>query len=396
MGDTFGAIATPKPGHWSGAIWVPDEDPAAATDSEAGPSLPSMQVYGHSIPNDAGATASRYGFVSRLALSLGCPAASVTKIALSGGRVADQSSAGGVASLLNGQLARDLVAGPYITRGGLKLACIGGNDSVYAPSGANGNALVEAALRLAYSSMLSARVIPALANGSTLNTAGGLVFSSGWTPLADTTQCLAPGEAYHATNGAWVEMPPLDAAYNGEAITVILPLSSATRFIATASISGVDKASIDTTGMQAALAAAGGAVSGGAPVALRIPAGVASAGQTPRITFSGMTGGKLCGISGFDIEGHDPLPLALPTIPLHPNDSAQNSNAAYQKARVAAVAPEFSSAKIIDVDNILPDEASWSQSVTGHPNNLGYAQYAAALYPAIRSLLTPAVVARMN
>lgn len=34
MGDMFGAIPTPKPGHWIGAIWVPDADPAGATDAE--------------------------------------------------------------------------------------------------------------------------------------------------------------------------------------------------------------------------------------------------------------------------------------------------------------------------------------------------------------------------
>lgn len=34
MGDMFGAIPTPKPGHWIGAIWVTDADPAGATDAE--------------------------------------------------------------------------------------------------------------------------------------------------------------------------------------------------------------------------------------------------------------------------------------------------------------------------------------------------------------------------
>lgn len=374
-------------------------DASIATDAElasaAGPPIPSLEAYGHSLINDAGAAAARYGFVSRIGALMGAPAAKITKTALSGGKVADQIVSGGVSGMLTNMIARDLSAGPYVTRGGLKLCSIAANDhDPMNPQGAAGSAVVEGALRLAYSGMLSARVIGALSDASTLN--ADLVYSSGWSVLADTTICMAPGEAYHSTSGAYVEFT-LDDFYDGEAITAMIVVAGATQFTATLSVAGQDQASVDTTAMQTALAAAvalGG--SGGSPFALRIPAGVASAGETVRLTMTGMSGGKLATFNGFLIEGHDPPPLLLPSIPVHPADSTQNTNAAYQKARVAAVAPEFPSAVVIDQDDLLPDEAAWSVAVTGHPNSLGYERIAAALYPTARELVTPAVAARMN
>lgn len=367
----------------------------------ATPTIPSMEVYGHSIINDAGAPHSRYGFVSRLALMLAVPIANVTKLALSGGRVADQGTSGGVAAMLNTTLTRDLTAGPYETRGGLKICSIGANDrDKFNSSGASGSAVVEAAIRLAFSMLSSARVIPALASGSTLNDgahSGPLTYGGGtWSLLADTNICLAPGEAYIGTNNAYVEFT-LDAAYNGEAITAALVLNSFTDFLATLTVNGVTKATLDTSAMQAALVTATGlGASGGSPVGLRIPAGVASAGQTVRLTVSDMTGGKLAGVTGFLIEGHTPSPLILPTIPIHSGDTTQNDNAAYQKARVTAVAPEFPNAVILDHDALLPDSAQWSTTVAGHPNALGYEKIAEACFEGVRGLLLPDVVARMN
>lgn len=355
--------------------------------------VPSVEAYGHSHIAGAGASDSTRDVLHRFAKKLGN--LTINSVSQNGGFAAHSAANGGTPKLLQGGLATTLTAGPYVTKGGVKLCSIGANDAPTYSAVLNGNTIVEGAMRLAYSRLLAARIIK-MNTGAALNTAE-CTYSAGWTAAGDTTLSIPSGYAYHTTGSPYVEFT-LDGAYNGEAITAALILGNVNAtYTATLAINGVTQTSLSTGVLQTALNTAGVA---NAVVALRIPAGVAVAGQTIRLTMSAITGFAL--VTGFIIEGNSPPPLILPGLPLEVGDAPQITNATYQNARVQAIKSEFPSAVYVDLAPArtphypASDADAWSTTVVGHANDVGHERDAYALASAARPLLTPAVAARMG
>jgi hypothetical protein len=365
----------------------------------APPMVPSIEAYGHSQVAGTGASDPRYDYMGHLASMLGKP--TINRVAQYGGGVAGTIANGAVGKLMANGLPTDLTAGPYKTRGGLKLCSIGFNDAVPFQAPANGDLLVEAALRAAFSRLLAARVILARTAAGALNTAE-LTFSSGWGNSAEAVYSPPNGFAYHLTSGAYVELAT-GSAYRGEAITLLLPLNAFSDSTVTLTADGgATLATVDTGDFQTVIAGAGVT---GALVGLRIPAGVLADGnRVVRATFTGILGGEGAYMGGFIIEGNAPPPLILPNIPQLYSDPGGdfNDNALWQNARVANVAAGFPSAVQVDITSAMSpngnsaDDKYWSVAFPGHANNLGFERVAKVLYDAARPLLTPDVVSKMD
>lgn len=355
----------------------------------SGITITSAELAGHSWVAGFGVTNAKYNWPDRLAKL--CGGVTATKVALSGAVAASPAATGGVGQQLqSASLATDLTAGPYMTPGGLKVVMHGFNDFNQYFDAANTRPLIEASLRALYSRMLAARVILALEAGPAINQT--LTYGTSWGPFPDTTVSAGLGFSFSSTNGATIDIP-LDAKYNGEAVTVLLPVNGAgASFTCTASVGGVTKGSFSTSSAAAAIVAAGVA---GAVQCLRLPAGTLAAGaQTLRLTYTSLS--TYCTFGGLMIEGS--APLLLPLFPRRPGVSVSvagtSAVAVYGNARTLAASAGFPTAVQVDLEPAmcpnygsareLDDDRYWFDST--HPNNLGCARITSLLLEAVRNL----------
>jgi hypothetical protein len=363
------------------------------------PSVPSIESYGHSLLASYGAsdysigTSSKFGITERLSYMLGN--AYINRVALAGGEVANTSAQGGVGMLMWGGEQPERFAGPYVSRGGIKMCYIGLNDYPLYNGVSGGAALVQNALTLAYSRLLAARIIPTVTTAGALNTAELTFSASGWTANSDATISMIAGFATSATSGATITLA-LDAGYNGEAITVVLPNTTTVSAVYTVSIDGTTVATQSTVPFNATLAAAGQA---GSMQCVRIPAGTVTAGSHSLVVTTSSVTSLGC-VTGFIIEGTDPPPLLIPLGPTYsPVSSVFATQAPWSDTQNRAAASNFPSAILVDTTpGVSPtgttaDTQYWNSALS-HPNDYGYARMASVLYAGIQSYVTASKISK--
>lgn len=351
-----------------------------------GSAVTSVEAAGDSWPAAFGsATPGTYGYVARLAKLLGGVTAS--NLGQSGAGAAGLASEGGVAKIL--QTAATIpapTAGPYFSKGGLKIAQVGYNDQTYLGStGTAASAVTENCLTAFYSALKAARH---------LKVDDATVVASGALGAGDSTLVMGTGYYYMSTNGQYVQYAT-DAAYNGDAQTILIP-----HFAAFAT-TGTLEFRANPAGANTLLGTYSGAANDGAlkaPVTdrnatccFRIPRGTLAPGvNTIRMTASGLTGSNFCTWGGTIIEGKAPLLLPL----YKARDSSLDTQIAWANARIRAAAALFDNTSVVSLDAHLNESRLFAD--VSHPNDLGNARIAGALLAALPGLLTQENTGEMN
>lgn len=362
--------------------------------------IPSIEVYGHSWPNGYGASDPSRDFISILAQRLGGP--QQNRATMNGGIAVAPRAFGGPAHLLQNAPATTLTAGPYVTKGGLKVVMIGGNDGSASPAyDATGQAMVESSMTVAYSRLLAARVVNPLNSGSATKNTTEVTFTGTWTALADTTISSGLGFAYTAINGNSVTIA-LDAAYAGEAITVLAPIGNVGTYTATVTADGGGTLASLNVGPYTAILATHS--NPGTVLCLRLPAGTLSPGaHNLTITYTAIGGGGSGSFGGIIIEGRQPPPLLIPKLPYLSGDATFNAKADFEDARVRNIVGGFPSAIRVNLNPVTspgypnPDAERWTSAplTTGHLTDAGHERVGDLLADVAQAAVTETVAALM-
>ncbi len=350
----------------------------------SGVPVTSIEAAGDSWPAGFGsATPGTFGYVARLAKLLHTTA---TNLGLSGGAATGTAAQGGTARVLqSAAISPTLTAGPYFARGGLKLIQTGYNDGTLLGMGGGATAVVENCLTALVAAMRPARHI-AYNDAAVTRTGGGVA--------GDATLVLGTGYVFLSANGDRVDIA-LDAAYNGEPITLLHPHYAG--FVTT----GVLTFALDPAGANTPLGAYDGpafdaalkapATDRDATCCFRIPGGVIPPGaHVIRMTASGISGGNYATFGGAIVEGRAPtlLPLYAPAAATDPVQIA------WANARMTAVAALFDAAEAVDLTAALSEVRMFADGI--HPNNLGNARVAGTILAALDRVLTAELCGEMN
>lgn len=345
-----------------------------------------IEAHGHSWGSAFAMPAGKYGFVQRLAELYGV---TLTNGSVAGALIAGANADGSLAKLLqDANFQPDLVAGPYQSWGGLKLFCGGSNDLATYGDTAASRALVERALELTFSWMRAARVIGA--------GAASITYSPERAAAADTTLSFGAGYDYVASTGDYIQHA-LDANYNGEAISVLVPHVGASAITGTWTLTddpagaATVVATYDAQPYDATLKATPSA----ATLGFRVPAGTLAAGaHTLRLTASELPGDGTAYLTHTALVVEGDAPLVVPLFPTHPSDDTYDAAFAWANARIRAVAENFSNVLLVDLATVVPDALDWADNA--HPSTQGHAKIASAVFEALSALLTVDVMGRMT
>lgn len=369
--------------------------------SGGGVSIPSLEVTGHSWGSGTGTTAAKYTLPARVASALGGRLVNLSQV---GGMAADGKSGGGVAKLLQSSLvAPDLTSGPYVTPGGAKMVLYGLNEYTIYGDNAGTRALTENALRTTYAVMRAARIIYP---GGSAVTADGSIGGAQDLEVAGTA-----GYLYAANNGQYVNVAT-DAAYNGEAITLLFSHTGGSACTGTWNIT-LNPAGANTplgsyvgAPFDATLKATAGSYSGhrAAVLGFRIPAGTIPAGvQNIRLTAAALNGdfSNFATFAGAVIEGD--APLLVPKYPHRPG-SAEPNSFSWANDRIATAATGLPNVAVVDLNTALaPNYGTANESLDNrfwydgaHPNNVGYGLAAGLIVSAAQALVSAATAGAMN
>lgn len=295
----------------------------------------SIQGAGHSWFAGFGATDPDNALLTFLG---GLLDATVANTAQSGAMYAATAADGGVAKILQSAVhAPPLTAGPYFGAGGLKILTPPLNEKTLYGDSAAIRALVENCLTCAMAAVRAARIIG--------HDAVGLSYSGVGADFADTT--VSYGTGYHYwTDGAftgYVDVP-LDAAYNGEPLTVLVPMAGA------GTVNGRVRVYADPAGANTLLGTydpasndtVRRAASRDVTTCLRIPDGADPATSVIRVAVDQYDGTTYATFGGLVIE--HTLPLYIPLLPHRPS-AAEPNDFTWTNDRVAAVLGDFANVR---------------------------------------------------
>lgn len=354
--------------------------------------VPSVETHGHSWFAAFGNTDRSFGIPERVAAILGAP---LTNRAMSGSQAFGAAYFGGAAALTaDNAIIPALTAGPYSSKGGLKMLFTGYNDGTIFGTGANGSLVAEHGIIANLAAIRGARYI----------LAANMTRVGSWTALADASGNISMGQNmyYTVTNGDYVEFST-DASYRGEGITIMFPSINGTGGSQVAvrinpAAGNVLHGTYDQGADATALAAASGGsqqASGGLG-GYRIPKGYLGNGvQTIRLVWSGLTGATYGIVTGAIIDGDAPV-----ILPLLPHRVTIDTQMTWSNARNVAAAANFHNVHFVDLNPWLAP--AWTTENTeywydgAHPNNWGARQVVRGILNKLPEVLTSDVVAEMQ